>query len=208
MRIVLFVEGHTEKQVLSPFLKKWLDVRVSRPLRIDCRQLGGVANYRKDVASRVRMVTGEPGAPKLICVAGLLDLHRAGFEYPRACRSARDRASWAAKEIQATVANPIFRQFFAVHELEAWLLSDSTIFRPPVQAAVRAIAHPEEVDDTAPPAKWLDNQYRKQLKQSYKKTTDGRRFFSQLDPDVAATKCPHLKELLDALLTLAKDAGC
>ncbi len=47
----------------------------------------------------------------------------------------------------------------------------------------------------------------KRLKQDYKKVTDGRDLFAQLDPAVAASRCPHLKAMLDEMLILAKSAG-
>jgi hypothetical protein len=41
----------------------------------------------------------------------------------------------------------------------------------------------------------------------YKKVTHGSALFSKLDPNLAYTKCPRLKELLDEMLKMAKEAG-
>jgi len=45
------------------------------------------------------------------------------------------------------------------------------------------------------------------LEQNYKKVTDGRDLFAQLDPVIAVSKCPFLKAMLEEMLTLAKAAG-
>ncbi len=34
MKFVLFVEGHTEKAAVGPFLKRWLDPQLSSPVGI------------------------------------------------------------------------------------------------------------------------------------------------------------------------------
>jgi len=39
----------------------------------------------------------------------------------------------ARKELEKKVGHPRFRQFFAVHEIEAWLFSDPGLFAPSVR---------------------------------------------------------------------------
>jgi hypothetical protein len=41
----------------------------------------------------------------------------------------------------------------------------------------------------------------------YKKVTHGKEFFDKLDPEVAYQKCSRLKDLLDDMLKMAKEAG-
>ena len=106
------------------------------------------------------------------------------------------------------VGQPNFRQFFAVHETEAWLLSASGIFPPEVKKALPPkIATPEAVNFDLPPAKLLDKLYKEKLKRSYKKVTDGAELFAQLDPVTAYNRCPYLKLMLDDMLLLAQEAG-
>jgi hypothetical protein len=57
-----------------------------------------------------------------------------------------------------------------------------------------------------PPAKRLNDIYNRQTRRRYKKVVYGKNLFAKLDPDVAYTKCPRLKEFLDAMLKLAKAA--
>ena len=66
---------------------------------------------------------------------------------------------------------------------------------------------PEDINNTMPPVKRLNKIYSEQTKRRYKKVTYGKDLFAKLDPNVAYKKCPHLKELLDAMLKIAKDAS-
>ena len=98
--------------------------------------------------------------------------------------------------------------FFAVHEFEAWLLSQPTIFPRDIVATLPGkIAQPETVDFDEPPAKLLDRIYKARTKRTYKKTTYGKELFAKLDPLVAVKKCPRLNEMLTEMLRLAKGAG-
>lgn len=45
------------------------------------------------------------------------------------------------------------------------------------------------------------------MRSDYKKTVDGANLFADLDPAVAYEKCPHLKAMLDTLLSLARHFG-
>jgi hypothetical protein len=106
------------------------------------------------------------------------------------------------------VGHSRFRQHFAVHELEAWLLAAPTVLPADVAKALPGkCAWPESVNFDEPPAKLLERLYRAKLKRSYKKITDGADLFRRLDPEAAAAKCPQLRVLLDELLALAKGSG-
>jgi len=106
--------------------------------------------------------------------------------------------------MERKVDHPKFHQFFAVHETEAWLLSEPKIFPTAVKSALPAgTALPESVNFDEPPAKLLDRLYRSKLKQTYKKTTHGKQLFDKLDPVQAYAKCPRLKEMLDEMLEMA-----
>jgi hypothetical protein len=102
------------------------------------------------------------------------------------------------------VSHPRFRQHFAVHETEAWLLSDPSILPKQVRAALpRRCERPETVNFEEPPAKLLERLYRERVGRSYKKVTDGANLFGKLEPAAICDKCPHARRLLDDMLALA-----
>ena len=98
--------------------------------------------------------------------------------------------------------------FFAVHEFEAWLLSQPDIFSAAVKRSLpKKIAQPETVNFNEPPSKLLNRVYKDRTKKTYKKTTYGKDLFAKLDPLVAVKKCPHLKTMLEEMLSMAQTAG-
>lgn len=74
----------------------------------------------------MRLNLSGPAGADIIAAIGLLDLYGPTF-YPPGVLSADDRVAWARKTLESRVANPRFRQHFAVHELEAWLLADPMV---------------------------------------------------------------------------------
>ena len=119
-----------------------------------------------------------------------------------------ERLEWAKHELQRQANLDRFRVFFAVHELEAWLLSDPDLFPRSIKQALPGSAqHPESVNFDEPPSKLLERLYRGRLRRSYKKVTDGGSLFDRLDPDTVYSKCPHFGEMMDEMLTLARSAG-
>jgi len=147
---------------------------------------------------------------EVIAGIGLLDaygLDRA-LSFPSGVSSVASRCSWAKREIEERVNHAKFRQHFAVHELEAWLLSDVRIFPREVSRRIAAkTASPESVNLDEPPARLLEKAYRDGLRCGYKKAVDGPDLFQFLDPNVAYEKCPALKSMLDDMLALARTAG-
>jgi len=155
----------------------------------------------------VRLNLSGPAATEVIAAIGLLDLYGPSF-YPDHITAAVNRYTWAKHEIERRVANPRFRQHFAVHELEAWLLADPNPLPQPVRAALpKVCAQPESVDFQQPPARLLDSLYRAKLNRQYRKIVDGTNLFAEVDPDTAYGKCPSLRALLDEMLSLAKGVG-
>jgi hypothetical protein len=134
----------------------------------------------------------------------LLDLYGPDF-YPSELETADERIEWGKKRLEEVVDQEKFRLFFAVHEFEAWLLSQPSILPREVEKALPKIVQPERVDFDEPPAKLLDRFYKKQKKKSYKKTAYGKQLFAKLDPDVAVAKCPYLRMMLEELLVLATE---
>ena len=204
MKFVLFVEGYTENKALPLFLKKWLDPKLPQPAGIKTVRFDGWRELVKDAPRKARMHLNGPGKDEIIAVISLLDLYGPTF-YPDRCKDRDERYAWGKKHMEDEVNHPRFRQFFAVHEVEAWLLSYPNLFPPDVKKALPAkTKDPERVNFEEPPAKLLDRLYLKHTKRPYKKVTNGRELFGKLDPDIAYQKCPYFGELLDTMLELAQ----
>lgn len=200
MKFILFVEGDTERLALPGFLKRWLDPRLPKPIGVSPICFFGNDNYLAEVKKRAGLYLRQQN---VIAVIGLLDLY--GLNFPNHLTSPLERYDWFKQDLEKRVGQQKFHQFFAVHELEAWLLSDPTIFPSTLQTALHsATVNPEAVNFNQPPSKLLPRLYREKLKADYKKKAEGGSLFSKLDPDIAYQKCPHLKKMLDEMLRLAK----
>ncbi len=201
MKIVVLVEGDTEHKVLPSFFLRWLTANDCGHIGVYAVNLHGSPNYFKDYKTKARLYLGEKD---VIGVMGLLDLY--GLDHPAAKAGTVAQRYRAAKaELERPVGGG-FRQHFAVHELEAWLLSAPDLFDPPLRSKLPR-KPPEKVNFDTPPAKVLEKRYSKVLGRDYKKTTDGVTLFHGLDPEVAAAKCPYLKILLDDLLDMARNSA-
>jgi|SRR5208283_635592 len=204
MRFILFVEGHTENKALPQFLKKWLDPQLPDPVGIKTVRFEGWRELLKDAPLKARMHLEGPYKNEIIAVISLMDLYGPTF-YPGNLKECKERYDWAKKYMEAAVNQPNFFQFFAVHEVEAWLLSEPNIFPVEVKRALPTkIQHPETVNFNEPPAKLLERLYPLHVNRSYKKVVNGKELFRKLNPAVAYEKCPKLQELLNKMLELAK----
>lgn len=205
MKFVLFVEGHTENKALPQFLKKWLDSRLAQPVGVQTVRFEGWSQFVKDAPQKARMHLNGPAKDGIIAVIALLDLYGPTF-YPKDIMDCEARFAWAKQHMEERVDNPRFFQFFAVHEVEAWLLSDPKIFPAEVKNAFpQKIQYPEKINFDEPPAKLLERLYSQHTRRSYKKVTHGRELFSKLEPSIAYEKCPKLRVLLDKMLELAQN---
>lgn len=204
MKFVLFVEGETERRVLPPFLKKWLDPRVPQRITIEAVNLKGGSNVVKESAGRAMKHLEGPKKSEIIAIAALVDLYGLTLPYPRSLETYKEKCAWAKDHLENEVKHPNFFQFFAVHEVEAWLLSDPAIFPPKIKQFLEKINKPETVNFDEPPAKLLNRLYSQHVGQEYKKLTHGTELFNKLDPAVAYDKCEHLKAMLDKMLHLAQ----
>ena len=118
MRFVLFGEGVTEHLNLPQFFKRWLDPRLSRPVRIKAVFPGhGASRYRQEIAGNARRAL-EHGD---VIAIGLLDLYRLEnvLAFPNGISSIEDCCAWAKSELERIVGRPNFHQFIAVQETEA-----------------------------------------------------------------------------------------
>jgi hypothetical protein len=140
-------------------------------------------------------------------VIGLLGLYGPAF-YPDHLESAQKRIEWATDFLQRRASEERFRMFFAVHELEAWLLSDPTIFPEPVRKAFPGnIQKPETINFETPPKALLEKLYAEKQKKHYKELVDGGDLFSRLEPAKVYEKCPHFAHMLDEMVALAQAMG-
>jgi hypothetical protein len=199
VKFVLFVEGHTEKKALPEFLKRWLDRHLDRRVGIQIVLFEGWPEMWRETPRKAEKYLNEPGRQdEIIAVMALLDLYgptiypdeqhlrrwakqfaetaagpRANCVGPIAASIVSLRYEWAKWEQERKVNHPKFRQFFAVHETEAWLLSDRGVFPNEVRRRLPSKG-PEQVNFDEPPAAGLDRIYRSTLGRHYKKVTDGR----------------------------------
>jgi Domain of unknown function (DUF4276) len=196
VKIALYVEGYTER-ALSSFLKRWLDQKLAQRVDIRPVRFSGSGDYQKTFARRANKDLAESD---LIAVIGLLDLYGVRLDFPKGL-STNLKCDWAKAELERQ-GPPRFKQHFAVHETEAWLLSDPSIFAGPIGRRLESYqANPESVDLQEPPSKLLKRVYATEGR-DYQKVTEGSKLLSKLDPGVAYAKCPHLRMLLDDMLTL------
>jgi len=204
MKIVLFVEGYTEKKALAEFFKRWLDPQLPKPIGIKTVRFEGWRDYYGEIGKKVGLHLSGKASASVVGAIGLLDLYGPTF-YPDRKKAVAERYDWAKAHIEQKVDHPRFHQHFAVHETEAWLLSDPSILPREVGGALPGRSeHPETVNFDEPPAKLMERLYRDRLHRSYKKVTDGATAFRKLDPAIARGKCPYLKSVLDDMLMLAR----
>lgn len=204
MKFVLFVEGDTERNVLPSFFKRWLDPRLKNPVGIKTVKFNGWPEQVKDSPTKAKLHLKDND---VIAVIALLDLYGPTF-YPSNKLNVTERYEWAKGDLEKKVNHPRFRQFFAVHETEAWLLSQPDIFPQEIKTAFPgSTVNPEDVNFTEPPAKLLSRLYTQKTGRTYKKVTYGKDLFDKLDVSVAYEKCPQLKAMLNEMLKLAKHAS-
>jgi hypothetical protein len=204
MKFILFVEGYVERNVIAQFLKRWLDPKLEQDVGIKTVRFEGWPEMFKEISKKAQKYLEGPDEQDIVSVIGLLDLYGPTF-YPPDKVAVQERFDWAKSEIESKVNHERFSMFFAVHEIEAWLLSQPDIFPKDIQKYLKKESKsPESVDFDEPPAKFLDKIFMKETKRGYKKTVHGSQYFNKLDPDVAYSKCPYLKKMLDYMLEAAQ----
>lgn len=205
-KFILFVEGYTEMTGLAGFFKRWLDARLDAPVGIEPVRFEGWSDLVRDAKKKANVYLTSSKQSEIIAVIGLIDLYGVTL-YPDDITSVKERHDWLKKDIEDKVGSPHYRQFFAVHETEAWFLASLSDFPTEVRKALeKKAAHPERVNFDTPPAKLLEATFSRELKRDYKKVTEARNRFPKLDPELVAAKCPYLHEMLDELLKLAQEA--
>jgi len=201
-RIVLFVEGPSE-HALAAFFHNWLDRQLPELQRVGIKPVAfqGVTEYLKSFPKKLESLLDKRGAN---FVFGLLDLYGLPPEHVdlSRCTTLDDKVGEARKVIHQKVPRRLknrFRQHFAVHELEAWLLAYPEQWPADVRQEIEK-RPPEAVDFDEHPAKFL----RRILGRRYKKTVCARNIFPNVDPRVAIGKCPYLRRLAKDMLKVAR----
>lgn len=207
MKFVLFVEGATERQSLPEFFKRWLDPRLPERVGFRVVRFEGWRDYCDEIAKKVALNLSGKAGSDVIAGVGLLDLYGPTF-YPGRLKTAAERYHWAKEHLEQQVAHPRFRQHFAVHETEAWVLAQPEILPSEIRRGLPGgSTQPEAVNLDEPPAKLLARLYRQKLGKSYRKVIDGADLFQSLAPERAAERCPHLRLMLEEMLALAQSRG-
>jgi hypothetical protein len=208
VKFVFFVEGDTEKDVLPVFLKRCLDPHLKQPVGIQTVNFHGWANLWRDLGQKAEFyLRGAGGSPDIVAVVSVLDLYGPDI-YPSHLKTSAERTKWAKSEIKKKCNHERFRHFFAVHELEAWLLSQPEIFPPELRKDIQTVStKPEEVNFDSPPKQRLDRIFQDRLKRGYQPRIDGSKLFRQVNPNIVCDKCPLFQEMINELLNLAKKAG-
>lgn len=200
-RIALFVEGDTEQQTLPDFFHRWLDPQLPTDARVGIHavKFKGSGDYLQKVADRVELYLSQRKADFVVGVVDLYGLPST-IDFGEAA-SIKAKVLIARKQIKQLVPAKLhkqFRQHFAVHEVEAWMLAYPEKFPADVRTQLSK-RPPEQVNFNEPPAKLLSR-----LIRGYKKTVMGRNILRDADPQTAIDKCPYLKLLADDLLALAR----
>jgi hypothetical protein len=206
MKFILFVEGATEKKGAAPFIQRWLNSKL-QPATVGIKpiDLKGWGNFVKEVPGKARLHL-KSERDEIIAAIGLMDLYGAGF-IPENLSSAQEKYDWGKRKIEKDVNHDKFRMFFAVHEVEAWILSRPDLLPFLVSGRIaQRLAKPEEVDFDEHPAKLLKKLYAQAKKGGYKKTVDGEQLFSKLDPEAVFDKCPYFQAMVEEMLNLAQEA--
>ena len=89
MKIVLFVEGHTEHQAAAAFLKRWLDTRLDKPVGVQTVRFEGWPELVSGCATHARRHRDSPKGD-VIAVLALLDLY-GPTSYPADKEAAAER---------------------------------------------------------------------------------------------------------------------
>src|ERR1043166_7039926 len=158
-RIALFVEGDTERGdarhgTLPVFFHHWLDPQLppDRKVGITAVKFQGISNYLDDLAQKVALYLDDGRANFIV---GLVDLY--GIPSSRVdlskCTSVKEKVNAARQHIRGLVRQVYrdrFRQHFAVHEVEAWLLAYPEEWPAEVRAQITK-RPAERVNFTEPP---------------------------------------------------------
>ena len=207
MRFELLTEGKTEKKAVREFLHRAVNARLTGHVGVSMTRFEGNGEYLRKAARKAQMFLSARDADEIVAVIGLLDLYGLPEQWQLGTTSDERRREVKSK-IEEEVGHPRFRQFFAVHETEAWALSDPGVFPAGVRSRLQALSrNPEGVNLSKPPARRLNDAYLQELNRGYRKVVDGQGLFSRLDPQSVVEKCPCFAAMIEEMVRLAESAG-
>ncbi len=102
MKFMLLVEGVTERDSATAFLKRWLDPQLRQPVGIQPVPFDGYADLVRKMATKARMYLEGPKQGEIVAVIGLLDLYGPTF-YPPDKSTADDRYAWGKAHFENQV---------------------------------------------------------------------------------------------------------
>lgn len=206
MRVLLFVEGETERDGLPPLLARLIRETADVNVKVQPICFRGAQNYLKEIATKVGLYLKDPKARDIVAAVGFVDLYGLNIPLPNWEKaSTADKVAIGRKHIESEVGNARFRQYFAVHETEALILADTEQLPPEVRKSLPGkCIRPEEVNHDQPPSKLLDRLYRDKVGRPYRKTVDGINLLRSLSYSSLVAKCPYFRAMLDDLTALIK----
>lgn len=196
MRIVLMVEGQTEK-VFVPVLREFLQQHLlGRMPRLVTDVYDGRIPKEGKLRGKVRLLLNDRRQPADAVIA-LTDVYTGTDDFSDADDAKAKMRNWVGDE-------PRFFPHAAQHDFEAWLLPYwdaikrlSGTNRPQIQGP------PEQVNHDQPPAHRLKEIFRLGSKgRDYVKTRDAGRILRGQDLMVSINACSELKEMVNTILRL------
>jgi hypothetical protein len=194
MTIAMLVEGATEKAFIHA-LKRYLEglpELKGRLPRLRAFPYDGLLPREHRLLGEV-----ERHLKKHDRVIALTDIYTGQNLYSGAEDAKQKMRQWVNQ-------NPRFHAHVAQHDFEAWLLP----YWDKLQARAgknmpRPTGSPESVNHQKPPAKRIDELFRKGNR-SYSKVLDGSKILESVNLQLAIDQCPELKSLVNTIIELAK----
>lgn len=194
MKIVLIVEGETEKAFL-PTLREFLKAKLpgGMPRIVPDHRDGRIPT--RDKLKRVVERHLNDGAD---AVVALTDVYTGTREFTDAADAKRKMREWVGAE-------PRFYPHAAQYDFEAWLLPYwDDIKRLSGTNRNAPAENPESVDHMSPPAHRITEAFRTGTRRTYyAKPIHAAQILRDKDLSVAAAKCRELADLLNTLLKIA-----
>ncbi len=201
MRFVLIVEGDTEKRSIEGLVRTDLKKKTGKNIGVTAVNIRGYGNFRRDLPGKVQKFINSPDKGEILAVIGLVDLYLTPFAKD-VHLPVPERIATGRRFFEEQVNQDRFRMFFAVHEYEAWLLSDPDRFDAAIREKISIHAKkPEEVNNDEPPSRYLKRIYSEYLHREYKKTVDGKVLMGRINPEQVYEKCPNYREMIDFLIS-------
>ncbi len=216
--VYAIVEGQTEER----FVKDVLNPGALHP-RIHAEPIllgnsrpranrGGKVNWER-VRNHIETLRAEHGNRPDVGFTTLLDYYRLPPDFPGMAHqgSLEDRIAAIERQLSAASAHPRFVPYVQVHEFEALLFCDTSVFEMQfpgtenrwvqLSQAAANFSSPEEIDNgpDSSPAKRIEAVY-----PGYQKVAHGAILAGHIGLPAMRAQCPHFSAWLDRLTALAQ----